>query len=207
VLSRPRLQRGCQGIASVTRVYYIGIMPGDRYIIRDQNAVYFFTFTVVDWVDIFTRPEYKMIIVDSLNYCIEHKGLVCYGWVLMSNHLHLIVKAEASFRISDTIRDFKKFTSKKIIDTVLAINESRREWLLHRFAFAARSTGRAEHYKVWRDDNHAVTLEGAMFEERLNYMHENPVKAMIVFRAEDYLFSSAADYSGSTQGLVKLKMF
>ena len=55
--------------------------------------LYFTTSTVVDWVDIFTRPEYKHIILDSLAYCQESKGLDIYAWVLMTNHLHMIVGA------------------------------------------------------------------------------------------------------------------
>ena len=178
-------------------------MSGDRYFITDQNATYFLTFTVVEWVDVFTRKDYKQIIVDSLNYCIEHKNLECFAWVLMSNHLHLLVRANPPARLSDVIRDFKKFTSKKIIETMEIIGESRREWLLHKFEFAAHSTGRAEHYKVWKDDNHAILIESGRFKERLDYIHKNPVEQLIVANESDYLFSSAYDYSGK-KGLVKV---
>ena len=88
-------------------------MSGDRYLITDQQASYFLTFTVVEWTDVFTRPEYKQVIVDSLNYCIDNKGLQCFAWVLMSNHMHIVARAEAPARLSDIIRDFKKHTSKK----------------------------------------------------------------------------------------------
>lgn len=44
------------------------------YQIEEQFELYFLTFTIVDWVDIFTRKSYKDIIIDSLNYCIKHKG-------------------------------------------------------------------------------------------------------------------------------------
>jgi putative transposase len=178
-------------------------MSGDRYFITDQHATYFLTFTVVDWIDVFTRKDYKQIIVDSLNYCIESKNLECYAWVLMSNHLHLLARANAPGRLSDIIRDFKKFTSKKIIETIQDIGESRKEWLLHKFEFAAHNTGRAENYKVWKDDNHAILVEGGRFKERLDYIHKNPVKQLIVANEEDYLFSSAYDYSGK-KGLVNV---
>ena len=179
-------------------------MSGDKYHITDQHATYFLTFTVVDWIDIFTRKDYKHIIVDSLNYCISNKGMECFAWVLMSNHMHLIVRAIPPARLSDIVRDFKKFTSKKIIDTIEVIGESRKEWLLHKFEFAAHSTGRAENYKVWKDDNHAICLDDPKrFEQRLNYVHQNPVRQLIVANECDYLFSSAYDYSGK-QGLVKV---
>ena len=101
-------------------------MTGDRYKITNQEAPYFVTFTVINWIDIFTRKEYKLIITDSLNYCIAHKGLEVFAWVVMSNHIHLIIRAKPGFILSHIIRDFKKFTSKKIIETIIEIGESRR---------------------------------------------------------------------------------
>ena len=68
---------------------------------------------MVGWIDVFTRKEYRLDVVSSLNYCIRSKGLTVYSWCVMSNHLHLIVRAEEGFRLSDIIRDFKKFTANK----------------------------------------------------------------------------------------------
>jgi len=86
-------------------------MSGDRYLISDQNGMYFMTFTVIDWVDVFTREEYKIIITDSMNYCIDKKGLIVYSWIIMSSHVHVIWQAKEGFRMSDMVRDFKKFTA------------------------------------------------------------------------------------------------
>ena len=80
---------------------------------RLGRELYFMTDTVIDWIDIFTRPTYKHIIIESLQYCQEQKGLTIYAWVLMSNHLHTIVSSEENVKIGDIWRDFKKFTSKK----------------------------------------------------------------------------------------------
>jgi len=85
---------------------------------RITGEVYFVTDTVVDWVDIFSRPTYKHIILESLKYCQEQKGLLIYAWVLMTNHLHMIVGANEDNNVSDIMRDFKKFTSKVIINTL-----------------------------------------------------------------------------------------
>lgn len=74
-------------------------MSGNRYKIADQNALYFVTFTVVNWIDVFTRRTYKIEVVNSLNYCIQQKGLKVYAWCLMSNHIHLIVSATEGFRL------------------------------------------------------------------------------------------------------------
>ena len=117
-------------------------MSADNYFITDQNAVYFLTFTVTDWVDVFTRKEYKVEIVDSLNYCIKNKGLVLYAWCLMTNHLHLVCQANEGFKLSEIIRDIKKFTSKSILKLIQEIPESRRDWLLNRFEFAGKFDNR-----------------------------------------------------------------
>lgn len=172
-------------------------MSADNYIITDQNAVYFLTFTVTDWVDIFTRKEYKLLIVDSLNYNIKNKGLEIFAYCLMSNHLHLVCRAKENFSISSIIRDFKKFTSKAVLKLIEEIPESRKVWLLYRFEFAGKFDNRIKKYKFWQGTNHAILLDNnIMLEQRLNYTHENPVRALIVGEAHEYLFSSARDYAG-----------
>ena len=179
-------------------------MSGDRYKIDNQEEVYFLTLTIVDWIDIFTRKEYKLIIVDSLNYCVENKGLEIFGWVIMSNHMHMMVRAKNGFILSHILRDFKKYTSKNIASTIIEIGESRREWLLDKFHFEAKRTGRAKNYKIWRDDNHAILMNKAEWiDTRLNYIHQNPVRQLIVHNPEDYIFSSAIDYADG-KGLVTI---
>jgi len=82
------------------------------------GSTYYLTLTIVEWIDIFSRPVYKHLVIDSLNYCIANKGLKVYCWCLMSNHLHLIASAGEEGNLSDILRDFKKFTSKAIIDAI-----------------------------------------------------------------------------------------
>ena len=177
-------------------------MSGDKYLISDQNAPYFLTCTIIHWIDLFTRQVYRDIICESLNYCIDHKGLEVNAWVIMSNHIHLIVKAKEGFRISDILRDFKKHTSKKMQEAILTGPESRKEWLLDKFAFEAKRTGRAEFYKIWRDENHAIDLSHIDVKEKVNYIHRNPVRASLVELPDHYLYNSAIDYAGG-KGQVK----
>jgi len=123
----------------------------------------------------------------------------------MSNHLHLVGRVKSASGMSGFLRDFKKFTSKRIIELVKEIPESRREWLLDKFAFEARRRGRAKHYKVWKDDNHAVDLSKIDAMSKIDYVHENPVTAGIVYEPQQYVYSSAIDYAGG-KGLVKIEM-
>lgn len=112
---------------------------------------YYLTLTIEEWIDVLSRPVYKHIIVDSLNYCIANKGLVVYCWCLMSNHLHLVACASEDGNLSDILRDFKKFTSKAIIDTIKEVPESRRDWMLNLFWYAGKNNKKIKYFKVWQD--------------------------------------------------------
>ena len=166
------------------------------YQIYDQSGMYFLTFTIVDWVDVFSRKLYRDIVLESLKHCHEHKNLRIYGYVIMTNHIHLIA-CSTSGTLSATVRDFKKYTAYKMIQAIKAEPESRREWILHRFAWNASQHRRNSEYQVWTHENHAieVTTED-FFRQKLNYIHANPVRAGWVNREEDYLYSSASTLYG-----------
>ena len=83
----------------------------DQYTARDPNGMYFLTFTIVDWVDIFTHQSYKGIIIDSLKYCQTAKGLKLFAFCLMTNHIHLIASSSGDYQLFEIIRDFKKYTN------------------------------------------------------------------------------------------------
>lgn len=105
-----------------------------NYKFHNPQGVYFVSFAVVEWVDVFTRNEYKDIIVESIDFCQKNKGLEIFAWCVMTNHVHLIIRAKAGCVLQDILRDFKKFTSKKIINAIKENpQESRREWLLDKF--------------------------------------------------------------------------
>ncbi len=170
-----------------------------------QDHLYFLTLTVVDWVDVFTRPEHKHIIVDSLNFCLGKKGLTLYSWCLMSNHLHLIASNKTGFILPDILRDFKKHTSKKLIQSISNNFESRKKWMLDRFEFAGRNDKKIKYYKFWQDGNEAKELVTNNFMmQKLDYIHNNPVVAAIVEEPEQYLYSSARNYSGR-KGLIDIE--
>ena len=125
----------------------------------DNGEVYFVTDTVVDWVDIFSRPLYRHIIIESLQYCQKEKGLIIYSWVLMTNHLHAIVGTSGANKVSDILRDFKKFTSKEILRTLqVESTESRREWMLNRFEYAGKNDKKITNYRFWQEGNDAQEM-------------------------------------------------
>jgi REP element-mobilizing transposase RayT len=166
--------------------------------IYNQQGVYFVTFTVHQWVDVFTRNEYKDILVDSLRYCQKAKGLDIYAWVLMSNHLHLIIGSKQN-KLSDIIRDFKKFTASKIVEAIAANpKESRKNWLLW---LLKNDDG----VLFWQEGYHGEEIYSTEFYNvKENYIHLNPVKAGIVQKEEEYLYSSCGDRYGTNKGFLEI---
>jgi REP element-mobilizing transposase RayT len=165
------------------------------YQIKDQEGLYYLTFQVVDWLDIFTRQTYRDIVIDSFRYSIENKGFQLFAYVVMSNHIHLIANSSEA-KLSDILRDIKKYTSKKIVEAIQTIPESRKDWLLNRFEFRAKQHSRNKNYQLWTHENHAIYLYSQEFiAQKLEYLHQNPVRAGIVSNAEDYIYSSARNYA------------
>ena len=168
--------------------------------------MYFITCTVNKRVAIFTRKIYTDTIVESLNYCVDNKGLIIYRYVIISNHVHLIVQAKDE-NLSDIIRDFKKFTSQTIIRTIeVSKNESRKDWML--WLLKETDEDKKISYRFWKPDNHPELCYGLPFMwQKLEYIHNNPVKAGWVYKAEDYVYSSAADYThGKQVGKIKVSL-
>ena len=160
------------------------------------DTAYFITITIICWIDVFSRLEQKYLLVNSLKYCHREKGLVIYAYCIMTNHVHLLCRARDGQILSDIVRDFKKFTSKKIIDNILKHPESRREWMLDLFQKACAHLRRDQKYKVWQNGCHAEIARSNWFiKQKINYIHNNPVVDKVVASPEDYIFSSASNYA------------
>lgn len=177
-----------------------------KYKPGEHNIAHFVTFTVVGWIDIFSREQYKEIVTESLQYCIHNKGLQLHAWVIMTNHVHLIISSNTA-RIDELVRDIKKFTSKQIIKAIIEnTDESRREWMLNLFSFTGKNNKNNKDYQFWKQDYHPVELStNEMLQQRLNYLHENPVRSGLVWEAWQYKYSSAIDYYCNEKGLLPLE--
>jgi len=174
--------------------YFSKIKQGVKHTLK-SNTSYFVTLTVTGWIDVFTRINHKNTIIDSLKYCIANKGLNVYAYCLMTNHLHMIVNCNEPFVLKNTIRDLKKFTSQKIIEQIENEHESRREWMLSIFATAAYNSPKHKKYKFWQTGSHAIELYSEKFVwDKINYIHDNPVRAKFVSKPEVWIYSSASNY-------------
>lgn len=179
-----------------------------RYRFGDSEKPHFITFSVINWIDVFSRETYKEVFNESLKYCIDNKGLVLHAWVIMSNHVHLIASATPGYQLADIIRDMKKFTSRAIIAAIQDnIQESRKDWLLWMFKRAGERNSNNNTYQFWQQDNHPIELSSnEMMDQRLTYLHENPVKAGYVWESQHYKYSSAIDYYLEQPGLLPLQL-
>jgi REP-associated tyrosine transposase len=98
----------------------------EKYKFHNEESIYFITPTIVNWIDLFTRKEYCDLVLNSISYCQKEKGLIIHAWCIMPSHLHLIISSNRKFHLSEIVRDFKKYTSKAIIEEIKNINESRK---------------------------------------------------------------------------------
>jgi len=179
-----------------------------RYRFGESDYAHFITYSVVNWVDALSRPAYKDIIVNSLNFCITNKGLILHAWVIMNNHVHLIASAQNENKLEDIIRDHKKFTSQEMINTIKNNNqESRQEWMLWLFSSAGQNNPNNKYHQFWQQDNHPIKIHSSeMITQKLNYLHNNPVRAGIVFEPQQYVYSSAQDYFTEKKGLLPVAL-
>ena len=177
-----------------------------QYRVRDPQGLYFLTWTLTGWIDLFTRPIYKAVVMDSLRYSIENKGLRLHAYVIMSNHMHLIASAEDNTSLSDITRDIKKHTSKQFLKALNEGPESRAEWMIPIFAQSAElKSGYGSHH-LWQTGSHAIQLYNPEWiRQKLDYIHDNPVRAGFVREAWQYPHSSAGDYQ-DLPGLLPLEL-
>jgi len=168
-----------------------------KYKFHDQTKPYFVSFAVVNWIDVFVRFEYSKIILESLAYCMKHKGMLVYSWCIMPSHVHLIFGTN-DLPMQDVLRDLKRHTSKALKEKISCNSqESRREWMLNFFQNAGSERSNNSDWQFWQQNNHPIELDShEIIEQKLNYIHENPVKAGFVENPEDWLLSSAKDYAG-----------
>jgi putative transposase len=178
-----------------------------KYKVGEDAIPHFVTFSVVGWVDVFSREQYKELFVESLKYCQQNKGMVLHGWVIMTNHVHLIISSNSN-KIEHIVRDLKKYTSKQIIKAIQENNvESRKEWMLNLFSFAGKNNNNNKEFQFWKQDYHPIELNTTeKIKQRLDYLHENPVRSGLVWEPWHYKYSSAMDYYTNEHGLLQVEL-
>jgi REP element-mobilizing transposase RayT len=167
-------------------------MGRSRYTITEADKPHFMTCTVVEWLPIFSRPETVQIVLDCWRFQREQASLKLYGYVILENHLHFVAQAQD---LNKCVSSFKSFTARKIIDY---LQDQQVESLLKRLRFAKREHKTDREYQFWQEGVHAeLVFSEKMMREKLDYIHNNPVKRGYVNLPEHWRYSSAANYAGS----------
>jgi len=160
-----------------------------RYKIVDKDGLYFITSTIVEWIPVFTGKPYFDLMIQSFTFCQKEKGLQLYSYVILDNHFHLIV---AGPNLGRAITDMKKFTARKIIDR---LQQDRKGWLLNQLAYYKKRHKTKSNYQVWQEGYHPqLIVSTEMLTQKIEYIHNNPVKRGLVAAPEYWLHSSARNF-------------
>ena len=214
------------------------IVPGD---------VYFVTTTVIDCTKIFIEDKYCQIIIDNLRFYREKYGFKLYSFVVMPNHVHLLIlpkfdevgSKEPIFTdrssqqpghvgsleptkvdpqtvhvgsleptraktISDIMRDLKKYTAVQIIKQ---LKIDKREDLLKIFSHYAQEyhPNKRRKYQVWMDGFWSTNIYSEKyFNQKLDYIHNNPIRARLVKDLAGYPWSSYQNYCCDNSMLLEI---
>lgn len=163
-----------------------------KYKFHNPTAPYFVSFATVHWIDVFTREIYLRILVDSIAYCRKRKGMELFAYCFMPSHIHFIFR-DSNEDPTSLLRDFKKHTSKKILEAIEENpQESRKEWLMWMFERAGKRKGNTSKYQFWQHNNKPIELwSPSVIKQKLDYIHNNPVDAGFVTKPTQWKYSSA----------------
>lgn len=158
---------------------------------RIEGSIFYITNNIYNRIRIFTQPSFVIPILDSLNYYRFQYTCKLIGYVIMPDHIHLLIWPRTSQLVTDFMRDFKRFTSGRIARQ--AKLEGKTDWT-EQFGSAGNETDRAE-YKVWQDSfwEQSIYTE-VVLKQKLDYIHLNPVRAGFVAEPGKYPYSSYRNY-------------
>jgi REP element-mobilizing transposase RayT len=174
-----------------------------NYRFHNPNAPYFVSFAVVEWLNVFDQDKFKDILVDNLNYCQREKGMEIYAWVIMPTHVHLVFRSTTEVTPGRLLGEFKSHTSKKLVKLINEnFEEKNRRFFMETFSRHGKYRSNVKNFQFWQQNNKPIELwSNKVITQKIRYIHNNPLKKGMVFNPEDYLYSSAVDYSGE-QGLI-----
>ncbi|NNC95064.1 MAG: transposase [Chitinophagales bacterium] len=154
---------------------------------------YFITSTIVSWIDLFTREYFVEILLKSFKHSIINHGLILHEYVIMPSHIHFIGQHPQS-KLMDVLRNIKAHSALKFLESLHKdeVKESRKEWLLRFFKYHARFHKQNKYHMIWQKNNRCIILDSPyMYDQKRDYILNNPVEAGYVLEAEHWAWSSA----------------
>ena len=166
-----------------------------KYKFHNESGAYFISFATVYWLDVFTRQVYFNVLEESIDYCRAEKGMEVFAYCFMPSHVHLIFRS-SNEDPSGLIRDFKGFTARKMIKTIEENpQESRKEWLLWMLERAGKKKSNVKQRQFWQQHNKPIELwSEKVIQQKIDYIHNNPVESGFVTNPIDWKYSSARNY-------------
>jgi putative transposase len=173
-------------------------MPRTRYKIYDNAYPHFLTCSIVDWLPVFTRAEAVQIVLDSWTFLQQHNRITLFAYVVLENHLHFIASADD---LTNEVANFKSYTARQIIDLLQQCNARS---TLEQLAFLKKHHKTDRTYQLWQEGSHPQQITSdEMMQQKLEYIHYNPVKRGYVDDPVHWRYSSARNYVGSS-GLIEV---
>lgn len=175
-----------------------------NYKFYNKEGLYFVSFATINWIDVFVRDEYFMALVGSLAWCRNEKGMEIYSWCVMPSHVHLVFRARQA-NPGELLKSFKTYTSKTLQQMIKEHpQESRREWILWMMTRAGLKNSNVKNMQFWQQHNKPIELwSPEVIDQKVDYIHNNPVVAGFVTEAHYWKYSSAIDYSGG-KGMLEI---
>jgi putative transposase len=166
-----------------------------RYRFVDNDGVYFLTCTVVAWIPALIQPRMAQCVVDNLRYCQKHKGMRIYAYVIMDNHLHFVAQGAG---LTSVIQSFKSYTAHRLVEIAQDLGQ---DWLMSQFRFYKAPHKTTSSFQVWQEGSHPQVIESSrVLLQKMEYIHNNPVRRGWVAAPEHWQWSSAAWYAGDRAG-------
>ncbi len=167
-----------------------------KYKFKNPATAYFISFATVYWIDVFTRQAYFTILEESLKHCRKEKGMEVFAYCFMPSHIHMVFRA-TNGNPSELIRDFKGFTSRKLIKTIKDNpQESRKQWMLSMMERAGQRNSNVKKIQFWQQHNKPIELwSGKVIKQKIEYIHNNPVVQGFVTDPVHWKYSSARNYT------------
>ena len=157
----------------------------------NYEGVFFLTFTVVGWIDVFTRECYCEVLIKNLSFSQQHKNMDIFAYVIMPNNIHIIARRNNGL-LSDWIRDYKSYTAKQLLQLVESNQkESRKEWMMYMFRYFAKASKQNKEFMFWQKTSHPTEIFTVnTMQQKIDYIHNNPLRAGIVTNTAYYKYSS-----------------
>ena len=178
-----------------------------KYKFNNKEGIYFVSFATVYWIDVFIRESYFELMIQALSFFRKERGMLIYGYCIMPGHVHLLFQAKKE-NPSELIRDLKKFTATNLVNLIRDNQqESRKEWLLWMFKRAGTKSSNVTHYQFWQHHNQPIEIHSdKFFNEKLDYIHQNPVVSGFVSEPQDWKYSSAKNYWQAVDSVLNIDL-